>query len=387
MPTRTRTALNVALATVIVAAVGGGAWLLWPRSAASAQDATQLTTTVQQGTVSSTISASGSVSAVREVVESFAVTGTIATVDVAVGSVVTAGQQLGTLDTTDLQAAVDAAATKLAYAKQDLAAAQAEQNAQTSQINQAKQSVTEANQALASARADLASATLTASIGGLVIAVTGAAGDATSSGGGDSGASGFVTIADVSQYVVTAEIAEADVADVTVQQAATVSFPALGDDVSAPAVVSAVSPTATESNSIVTYATTVVLTEPPANLRLGQTAEIAITTASSAEDALYVPAAAITTAADGTSTVDLVDPDTGETTTVTVETGIVGDDGTEITSGLSAGDTVVLGTVAADTGDDTSTDDGGGQFMQGGPAGGGFPADGTGGPQLQQGGN
>jgi membrane fusion protein, macrolide-specific efflux system len=113
------------------------------------------------------------------------------------------------------------------------------------------------------------------------------------------------------------------------------------------ATVSAISPTATASNSIVSYATTITLDTIPPGLRLGQTATVTITTKSSAADALYVPAAAITTGSDGTSTVKVVK--NGKTSSVIVVTGMVGDQGTEITSGLDAGETIVLGTASAAT--------------------------------------
>jgi macrolide-specific efflux system membrane fusion protein len=148
---------------------------------------------------------------------------------------------------------------------------------------------------------------------------------------------------------VTANIAEADIASVTVGQAAKVTFPAIAG-VSADAKVTAIAPTATSSNSIVTYATTLTLDSIPKGLRLGQTASVAITTKTSAADALYVPSAAITTA-NGVSTVKVVDSsDPSKTTTVTVTLGVVGTEGTEITSGLKAGQTVVLGTVSDSAG-------------------------------------
>jgi macrolide-specific efflux system membrane fusion protein len=186
-----------------------------------------------------------------------------------------------------------------------------------------------------------------------------------------------MTIADVSKYTVTAAIAEADIADVSVGQSATVTFPAITGASSA-ATVTAIAPTGTTSNSIVTYATTITLTAPPKNLRIGQTADVTITTASSKADALYVPAAAITTA-NGTSTVKVIK--NGKTTAVTVKTGIVGDDGTEITSGLTAGETIVIGTVSATqtttgttgtTGTNGRTGFGGGAGFGGGTGTGGF---------------
>jgi len=380
-----RVLLNGGLAVVIVAAlVVAGILLFKPFSAANADSTgTQLTGTVQQGTVSSTISASGAIAEVRDVNANFAVSGTIATVDVAIGSTVTAGQTLGTLDTSELQATVNTDYTALVYANQDLAAAQAQPGAQVSQINQAKQQVAQARAAYNEAKANLAKATLTAPIAGLVTAVTGEVGAATGgTGASGSGSSAFVTIADVSSYVVTTNIAEADIAKVTVGQAATITFPAL-PGTTATAKVTSISPTATSSNSVVTYATTITLDKIPTGLRLGQTAQVAVTIATSGPDALYVPAAAITTS-NGTSTVKVVDPKTKKVTVTEVTLGVVGDEGTEIKTGLKAGDTIVIGTVVPSNGSGsnnsgtTGTDKRGGF---GGP-GGGFV---NGGPVIKGG--
>ena len=145
---------------------------------------------------------------------------------------------------------------------------------------------------------------------------------------------------------VSASIAEADISSVTVGQKAVVTFPAVPGQ-TAEATVTAIAPTATTSNSVVTYATTITLASIPTGLRLGQTAAVAITTKSSAADALYVPAAAITTA-NGVSTVKVVGS-TGKVTPVTVTLGIIGTAGTQILTGLKAGQTVSLGVVAATT--------------------------------------
>ena len=119
------TLINVGLAIVVIG--GGVAALLVanPITAATSSEATQLTGTVQQGAVTSTITATGPVSAVREVSASFAASGTIATVDIALGQSVEAGQQLGTLDTTDLAAAVSSAYTQQSRARTDLSTAKA----------------------------------------------------------------------------------------------------------------------------------------------------------------------------------------------------------------------------------------------------------------------
>ena len=186
---------------------------------------------------------------------------------------------------------------------------------------------------------------------------------------------------------MTTNIAEADIAKVTVGQAASITFPAL-TGTTATAKVTSISPTATSSNSVVTYATTITLDKIPAGLRLGQTAQVAITIASSAADALYVPAAAITTA-NGVSTVKVVDAKTKKVVVTDVTLGVVGDRGTEIKTGLKAGETIVIGTVVANsnTGSNSGTTGTGGRGGFGGFGGnGGFRGNGAGGTVVNGGG-
>lgn len=424
--------LNIALAAVIVIA-GVSVFLFFnPFAAKTAAATTQLTGTVQQGTVSSSITATGTIDAVKDVNASFATSGTIKSVRVSLGDTVKKGAVLGTLATADLKTAVSQAQTALSRAYQNLADAQTSytdaqtaststsnstsggNNNGTSSVSSARQqvdsdedAVVAATTALTTANDNLASATLKSPATGLVIAVngsvgsdvsagstsstsgagTGSAASATGTGGAassssstssssSSSSSAFVTIADVSRFTVTAAIAEADIADVKIGQKSTITFPALANATSA-ATVTAIAPTSTASNSVVTYATTITLTDPPANLRLGQTADVTITTKSSAANALYVPAAAITTA-NGTSTVKVVK--NGKTTSVTVKLGVVGDAGTEITSGLTAGETIVIGSVstATTTTGTTGTTGVTGRTGFGGGAGGGFGGGGGG---------
>jgi len=306
---------------------------------------------------------------------SFATSGTIATVDVALGQTVAAGQQLGTLDTSDLADALADAADDLSDAKSDRSSAQTAVNTATaaaassdpqtasqgaqdltsakSQLSQAQDQVETANDAYTTASENLAAATLTAPIAGLVIAVGGEVGATAGSSTGGTEATAFVTIADVTAMTMTASIAEADIADVAVGQVASVTFPAL-EDVEAAATVTAIAPTATASNSVVTYDTTITLDAIPEGLRLGQSAEVSIVIESSAEDALYIPSAAITTTSDGTSTVDVVEED-GTVTTTTVTLGVVGDQGTEILTGLELGQEIVIGEVSATEEEETDT--------------------------------
>src|SRR5262249_33797879 len=110
--------------------------------------------------------------------------------------------------------------------------------------------------------------------------------------------------------------------------------------------VTAIDQTSTTSNNVVQYGVTVSLTDPPEGLRIGATATVQVTVAQAA-DALYVPTAAVRTAG-GQSTVTVMDH--GKQVSRTVQTGVQGDLGTQITSGLNEGDQVVMATTGGTNG-------------------------------------
>jgi hypothetical protein len=131
----------------------------------------------------------------------------------------------------------------------------------------------------------------------------------------------------------------------------------------------------TVSSNVVTYPVTVTLGSAVAGLRPGMTANVTVVTASRV-DVLSVPTAAIDTAG-GASTVTVVSG--GKDVSREVITGLEGDSSTEITSGLRAGDVVVLstgrsGVTSANTGASRTGSSGGGAGLGGGAGfgGGGF---------------
>ena len=103
--------INTVLIAVIVIIAASVLIIFNPFGAKNASATTQLTGTVEQGVVSTTITASGNIAPVEEVNASFGASGTIASVNVALGQTVTAGEVLGTLQTADLQTAVTNAKT------------------------------------------------------------------------------------------------------------------------------------------------------------------------------------------------------------------------------------------------------------------------------------
>ncbi|MDR3107362.1 MAG: efflux RND transporter periplasmic adaptor subunit [Bifidobacteriaceae bacterium] len=199
-------------------------------------------------------------------------------------------------------------------------------------------------------------------------------GGATSSGTGNTASGAATTILTVvssGQLTVAGAFAEADAADLAAGQSATITFPAL-TGVTAQGEVSAISPTASSSNSVVTYTATITLTDVPESVRLGQTATVLVTTAE-ATDVLYLPANAVTVDALDTTagTVTVVGSD-GTGTVQSVGVGLQGDSTIEITSGLTEGQSVLVST-------DTATGASGTTTEQGGFGGGFGPMGGTGG--------
>ena len=169
---------------------------------------------------------------------------------------------------------------------------------------------------------------------------------------------------------VVADVVEDDLPTLAVGQGAVVSIDALGLDAAGTVTTIAPSTEAT-TDSVVTFPVTVTLDDTDARIKPGMSADVEITVAS-APDAITVPAVAL----QGTTGSYLVQVATtdGASQPRVVEVGLVTETLAEITSGLSEGEAVVVGTSA-----DRVTTDGaeqGGGF--GGPGGlaGGF----TGGP-------
>ncbi len=111
-------------AVVIVAAIVVAAWMLTRSPAPDYR-----TTVVRTGTVEATLESVGTIAPVNQVGLAFDTSGAVGAVDVSVGSTVTAGQTVASLDPTQLNASVVSARATLASAQATLAAAEASQSA------------------------------------------------------------------------------------------------------------------------------------------------------------------------------------------------------------------------------------------------------------------
>jgi macrolide-specific efflux system membrane fusion protein len=203
-----------------------------------------------------------------------------------------------------------------------------------------------------------------------------APGDGSSSSSASSSSSGFVDLADLGKLQVTAAFAEADATKLKEKQAATVTWNALSGTRQSAKVV-AVDPQATTANNVVTYGVTLSLDKVPTGAKPGQTVSVSVVTGE-VSDAVYVNAAAVTTAGNRHTVTVLAD---GVQEVRAVEIGLEGDQATQITSGLTPGEQVVITTTSTTTGGTTGGFPGGGLpggLTGGGAPGGGFPGGGTG---------
>ncbi|MFI6514061.1 efflux RND transporter periplasmic adaptor subunit [Spirillospora sp. NPDC050679] len=362
--------VNGALGALL--AGGAGVAYLTLGSGDGQADAASRTVPVSRGTVTATVSASGAVESGRARSLSFSGSGTVAKIYVKAGERVSAGEVLARLDQTEALESYNAAKANLAAA-----------SGTDTSTDKGYASYLQVKNGYNAAARKLAGTVLKAPFAGTVTAVNGTVGGssggtgggtASSSGGSSSpssstasassssGGSGFIELADTGRLQVVGRFTEADTTRLKAGQRATVTFDAL-PGVSAAGRVTAIGPSPTTSDNVVKYPATITLDDKPSGVRLGQTATAEITVGR-AEDALYVPSAAVRTAG-GQSTVTVLRD--GRRDTVRVETGVKGDQGTQITSGLEEGDRVVVATAS------TGGTSGNGGMVPGGrmPGGGG----------------
>jgi multidrug efflux pump subunit AcrA (membrane-fusion protein) len=177
----------------------------------------------------------------------------------------------------------------------------------------------------------------------------------------------------LSSVQVKVGFAEVDAVKVKAGQPATVTVSAMtGTQLTG--TVAEIEPTATVVSNVVTYNALISVTGRPATLMAGMTASVSVQVASR-PDVLEVPTAAIQTQGGGSFVT--VDSD-GKPVQTTVTTGLQGDSTTEITSGLTAGQQLLVSTgtvssaTSATTGTRVGTGTGGGGTGFTGGGGGGF---------------
>lgn len=385
----------------------------------SAPAATERTATVTKGVVQSVVSGSGNLAPSKQLELDFGVSGKLVHIYTKAGERVTEGKLLARLDPTAANVGLAEARAKLADALDQLDNAEtssaSSSSAPTAQSTAAPAATTPAASptpsatrqsggagtsatSVASAEAAVASSQLAvqeaedaltatdlrAPMAGTVASISGQVGDLVtagssggstagssgsassgaaatgansgaggSSGSADSSSGGFITLASLRRLKMEVSLSESDIGDVKVGQSATVTINAIEGQKMAAHVTSigvlSSSGSSSGTSGAVSYPVTVLLDQTAAGLRPGMSATADIVTARAT--GLVVPSQAVQG-----STVTLARD--GSRVDQRVETGVVGESSTQILTGLSVGDTVVMTSSAAAVGQSAITGNG-----------------------------
>lgn len=253
------------------------------------------------------------------------------------GSLAAANARLQGSEANYLTNTSGATAAQIAAAEAQLAQAQAALDdllvgPTAAELQTATAQVEQARLALTDAQESLADATLTAPFAGVVTAVNVNVGEY---------ASGIaIELMDTSALEVIVPVDEVDIGVIEVGQKATITLETW-PDIEIESEVVLVAPNAAANSSLVTYNVHLRLDQTDLPVRVGMTANVQLITAQRT-DVLLLPNPAIQVdRANGTYSVNRINGDTTEVVTVTI--GLRDGQNTQITSGLEAGDEVLIG--------------------------------------------
>jgi multidrug efflux pump subunit AcrA (membrane-fusion protein) len=399
-------------------AVGAVAYLLLRDGSNETGTVTYQTEAATLGTISVTVSGTGNVEVDGTTEVWSPVAGTVESVNVTEGSLVSTGTVLFTLDGASAETSVARALASVRQSEQSVAQAQLQITKTQSALAALKTRSTEPSSTVAAAditaseadvkvaTAQLASAqaqrttaqldysaavdarddlVVTAPCSGRVYDLAIAAGDSVSATGGSTTSSSGtgaatagtttatssgapVTLAPNQPLAVHLTINEVDLPGLEVGQRADLEFDAF-PDFTATGKVYDIADSGSNSSGVVTFDVWVSIDVADPALRAGMSAAATIVT-DIARDALLVSNSAVKTDSAGGYYVLVLADGAGEPRQVTVETGLASDTQTQVTAGLSEGDLVVTQTIdPSDT--DTQTGSGGGSIMVPGMGGGG----------------
>ncbi len=264
-------------------------------------EASAQTTTAEAtvGTFETTVTASGTIAPSKQADLDFDVSGRVTKVAVEPGDTVAADDVLATLDTASLDASLASAQAQLDAAETAAADDGSESSVQRASNDAA---VASAEAGLAEAEENLDAATLRATFGGTVAAVSIEVGDQTGSGTSSSGGgqaatgettttSAAVSVITPTSFVVEAEVAADDIAQV--KDGLQVTVTPSGADAEIFGTVAEVGRVATASTSgAATFPVTVKITGEQEGLYAGTSADIAIVV-KQVQDVLTVPTQAV----------------------------------------------------------------------------------------------
>jgi RND family efflux transporter MFP subunit len=250
-------------------------------------------------------------------------------VDTAKAAYDTAQAKLASVTAGATQAEIAAAENTVASARSALAKTK---GATAEEIALAEETVKTNEASVKKAQIDLDNATIIAPFDGTIATIGANVGEQASSG------TAMFTIIDTSAIRVDVNVPEADVASIAVGKPATITFDALSNQTFQGTVI-AISPTATVSQGVASYLVSISIDPKGLTIPTGLSASASIISAQK-DNVLVVSSRAVRNA-NGNRSVEVMTPD-GKTEVRTVQVGLSGDAGIEITSGLIEGEQVVI---------------------------------------------
>jgi RND family efflux transporter MFP subunit len=320
-------------------------------------EATPTTVNVTRGDIVKTVLVDGSLVMLNKAYLSFGATGTVTEVLVDKGNNVTKGQVLARLDAPSLNSSVKTAELQVKIAQEQVKAARAQYEIALTNLEESPSVVSEevlelqvdiaeaswetAKLNLETAKLSLESAKLNLEKAVIVAPFDGVVADVTITEGKEITtallASPAISLVDTSEIEMRGFIDEIDTAMVQLGQEANIRLDALPDE-EINGRVAFISPVGTIQAGVVSYATTITLENPVAELRDGMsaTAEIII---ERRDDVLFIPNRAIRGTLENPTVVVLVD---GQQEERQITLGLSDGINTEVLSGLEEGEEVVL---------------------------------------------
>jgi membrane fusion protein, macrolide-specific efflux system len=402
----TRRRAIVGVGAVAFVGAGLGTWLA--TSSSSAAPLITTTTTVQTistGTITKSVSSSGTIEPANQADLNFGASGQVNAVKVSVGQPVSAGQALATIDGTSLSASLVQAQATLANDQAQLSTDESG-GASSAQLASDSANVASAQSQVTSAQTSLSEATLASTIAGTVASVsltvgqqvsasnassgssngsnsgsqsTGASSNSSAASSGASSvassssstsSSAQVVVVSTGSYVVNATVDSTSIGQVKVGDQATITVS--GATSSIYGTVGSVGLLASTSSGVASFPVVIDVTGNPSGLYGGATATLSIIT-QQLQGVVVVPTTAIQYSGNNT-TVSL--DSNGKKVSRVVQIGAASGGETQVTSGLSVGDKVYV-TQVTFRGGPRSGAGASGSGLFGGTGSGGFPGGGN----------
>jgi macrolide-specific efflux system membrane fusion protein len=329
-----RSAIILTVCLVVIGIVLGVVFTRGPSS-----QSTPTTVNVTRGDIVQTVLVDGNLEMPNKAYLSFGATGTVTDVLVSEGDNVTKDEVLAKLDAPSLESSVDMAELQVQIAQEQVEAARAQYEASSTDITEANWEIAKLNLKIAklsleSAKLNLDNAVIVAPFDGVVADVSITEGEGISTA---ALATPAITLVGTGEIEMQGYIDELDVASVKLGQAANITLDALPNE-QVTGNVTFISPMGTVLAGIVSYATTITLENPSAELKDGMsaTAEVIV---ERHDNVLLIPNRVIQGTLQNPTVEVLVD---GKQEQRQITLGLSDGINTEVLSGLVEGEEVVI---------------------------------------------